>query len=371
MRCNAKPRLGDVVGDVETRSGETARMRIRSHLLLLAALALPGAALSQSLDLTINHTGLSIGDSRFVRGIRLNFRDRNLEEVIGINATIWYPYDDARGGIVNGLALGLPVTGAREIRGLGLGVFGVGAEGNFTGLGIGGFGVGSGGEVKGIMIGGFGVGSGGGVTGLTIGGFGAGSGGNVKGITLGGFGAGAGGNVSGFQFGGFGVGAGGNVTGISIGGFGAGAGGHVKGLTIGGFGAGAGGDVTGITIGGFGAGAGGTLRGLVIGGFGAGAPTIRGIVLGGIGAGGHDVKGGILAPFYFKIESEDDGRGELGRVKGVTVSAFNHVKGQQFGLSLGLLNYAWEAHGLQIGALNYVRDNSRGKRLLPLFNRSW
>jgi len=131
----------------------------------------------------------------------------------------------------------------------------------------------------------------------------------------------------------------------------------------------AGGNITGITIGGFGAGAGGTLRGLTIGGFGAGAPTIRGIVVGGFGAGGHDVEGGIVAPFYFKIESERDG--ELGHVKGVSISAFNHIKGEQFGLSIGVLNYAWELHGVQIGVLNYARNNRKGLRLLPIFNREW
>src|SRR5688572_16118292 len=189
---------------------------------LVFAVVFPAVAAAQSLDLTINNTGLSIGDSRFVRGVRLNFRDRNLERVDGINATIWFPFDDARGGAVRGLALGVPLTGARSISGAGIGILGVGAEDEFTGLGIGGFGVGAGGDVRGIVIGGFGVGAGGSVTGLTIGGFGAGSGGTVKGITIGGFGAGAGGDITGLQIGGFGVGAGGNVTGISIGGFGAG-----------------------------------------------------------------------------------------------------------------------------------------------------
>jgi hypothetical protein len=67
---------------------------------------------------------------------------------------------------------------------------------------------------------------------------------------------------------------------------------------------------------------------------------------------------------YFKIEND-------GRVRGVSLSAFNHVKGQQFGLSLGLLNYAWEVHGVQLGVLNYARNNRRGLRLLPLVNRKW
>jgi hypothetical protein len=342
-------------------------MNSRARSLIVATLALPMVASGQSLDLMVHNTGLSIGDSRLVRGVRLNFRDDRMQRVVGVNATIWSPYSPARGS-VKGIALGLPMTGARRIDGLGIGLFGVGAEQDFNGIGMGVFGVGAGGNVTGVLIGGFGVGAGGNVTGVTIGGFGAGSGGNVKGVTIGGFGAGAGGNITGLQAGLFGVGAGGNVKGISFGGFGAGAGGNVTGITIGGFGAGAGGDITGITIGGIGAGAGGTLRGLAIGGLGVGAPRVRAIVLSVVGAGGHDVEGGILAPFYFKVE---DDNGEPGRMKGVSISAFNHIKGDQFGLSIGLLNYARELHGWQLGVLNYARNNPKGLRLLPLFNRAW
>jgi hypothetical protein len=276
-------------------------MSYRPSSLLAAALFVPGLLAAQSLDLTVRDYGISIGDSRFVRGVRLNFRDRNLERVVGINATIWSPYQPAT-GVVQGIALGLPATGARRIEGAGLAVLGVSAEEDFRGLGIGLGGVGAGGSAKGILIGGFGVGAGGEVSGLTIGGFGAGSGGNITGITLGGFGAGAGGNITGFTFGGFGAGAGGDI----------------KGITIAGFGAGAGGDITGFTFG----------------------------------------------PAWFKVNDD-------GRVKGVTLSAFNQVKGDQAGLSIGLLNYAWHADGLQIGVLNYVADNTKGLRLLPLFNRSW
>ena len=198
----------------------------RHSLLLVPALVLAPALAAQSLDLMVNNTGLSIGDSRIVHGIRLNFRDDRMERVVGLNATIWAPYSPAR-GTVKGVALGLPMTGARHIQGLGIGLVGVGADRNFTGLGLGGFGVGAGGNAKGILLGGFGVGAGGNVAGLTMGGFGAGAGGDVTGITIGGFGAGAGGNIKGLQAGLFGVGAGGDVTGVSIGGFGAGAGGNV------------------------------------------------------------------------------------------------------------------------------------------------
>jgi hypothetical protein len=372
-------------------------MPFRTRLFLFAAVCsvvAPIAASAQSLDLSINNTGLSIGDSRFVRGIRINFRDENLRRVEGVNITVWSPYEPARGE-VKGLALGLPLTGARRIDGAGLGIFGVSASESFTGIGFGGFGVGAGQELEGIMVGGFGVGTGGdlrgitiagfgagagsSITGLTIGGFGAGSGGSIRGITIAGFGAGSGGGLEGLTIAGFGAGSGGDVRGITLAGFGVGGGGHftglqiagigvgggggIRGVSIAGIGVGSGGDVTGISIGGVGVGAGGTLRGYAAGLVGVGAPRIRGIVTAGA-AGGHDVVGGVIAPVYFKIEND-------GRVKGLTISAFNHIKGEQFGLSIGLLNHAWELHGWQIGVLNYAANNPPGLRLLPLFNREW
>ena len=373
----------------------------RRTLAIALALIVPALANAQSIDLTINDYGLSIGDSRFVRGIRLNFRDKNLESVHGINATIWTPYEGGAGD-VTGLALGLPATGARRLTGAGIGIFGVGAEEDFTGIGIGGLGVGAGGDLRGIMLGGLGVGTGGNITGITIGGLGAGSGGNVRGITIGGLGAGAGGEISGltvggfgvgggggvrgisvgglgvggggditgFQFGGLGVGGGGQIRGISIAGLGVGGGGGMTGLQIAGVGIGGGGDVRGISIAGIGVGGGGSLRGIAVAGVGVGSPFVRAIVVAPM-AGGHDVKGGILAPLYFRIESEDDGDGELGRVDGVNVSAFNHVKGIQRGFAVGVVNYAWVLRGWQFGLINYAADNPPGLRLLPLFNRDW
>ena len=97
-------------------------------LLLLFVLAPLGTtsptALGQSLDLAIQGNGISIGDSRKTNGIRLNFRDRNLEHVNGINMTIWQPHEPAR-GIVRGLAIGLPMTGGRHVQGIGFGVFNI------------------------------------------------------------------------------------------------------------------------------------------------------------------------------------------------------------------------------------------------------
>src|SRR5437588_9396414 len=81
------------------------------------------AASAQVIDLTLNNVGIAIGDKPEMTGLRINYRDRHLREITGINATIWTPHDPAS-GTVNGIALGLPATGAGEINGLALAVLG-------------------------------------------------------------------------------------------------------------------------------------------------------------------------------------------------------------------------------------------------------
>ena len=127
-------------------------------MLVIVHAAIPGAVVAQGLDLTVNHVGLAIGEVPRVTGIRLNFRDRNLEYVRGLNATVWTPSEPMRGR-VDGIALRLPATGAAHIKGLAAGVLGVGARDKIEGIDIGGVGVGGGGDVVGLSIGGVGVGA--------------------------------------------------------------------------------------------------------------------------------------------------------------------------------------------------------------------
>ncbi len=192
-----------------------------AYLLPLAATLLAPPADAQRSDRSRTVSPICIGDCRRVLGLRLNFRDRNLERVDGINATIWTPYEPM-GGVVNGIALGLPATVAGDINGLALGILGVGAAGRMRGIGLSPVGIGAGGELAGIMIGGVGAGTGGRMTGLIVGGIGAGSGGGFTGIAIGGIGVGSGGNVRGLSIGGIGVGGGGNMRGIQLGGIGVG-----------------------------------------------------------------------------------------------------------------------------------------------------
>ncbi|MBC7841353.1 MAG: hypothetical protein H7099_03545 [Gemmatimonadaceae bacterium] len=339
---------------------------IRSSAALLGAalsVAIGSAAKAQGADSTSagarrTRAPISIGNYPRVDGVRLNFRDRRLDRVRGINATIWQPHEPATGA-VTGLALGLPLTGAGEIHGLALGMLGASASGTIRGIAIGGIGVGSGGGVRGLAIGGIGVGSGGDLEGIAIGGIGAGSGGNATGLVVGGIGAGLGGKLRGIAIGGIGVGAAGGVSGLSIGGIGVGTGGDLTGIMLAGIGAGAGGNVTGLTVSGIGAGAGGTMRGIGIAGIGIGAPKLVGGYLAPT-VGALDAHAIVIAPVLFRIEKG-------GSFRGGSLSAVNYVRGTQRGVSIGLVNYARSLHGVQIGVLNIIADQT-SHPFLPIVN---
>jgi hypothetical protein len=334
---------------------------IKKHLYVpvLMVFFLCSSLLAQSLDIPASTWGISFGNSKKFTGLRFNFRDSHVDEIKGLNVTLWTPKENEQSR-VTGISFGV-IPGGGTMRGLNLGIAGVGADKRLCGISLGLLGVGSGGEMRGIMVGGLGAGGGGNVTGLAVGGLGVGTGGNLKGIMFGGLGAGSGGNMSGIGIGLIGVGSGSDLTGLMIGGIGAGAGGDAKGIILGGIGAGAGGDFTGFGFGLIGVGAGGHLKGIAVGGVGAGAPEVTGLVIGGIGAGALDFTGAALALGFVKIDNN-------GMLKGGSVSAFNYIKGTQRGITLGIVNYAYELHGIQIGLINYVRDNPILFKIMPLVN---
>jgi hypothetical protein len=91
---------------------------------------------------------------------------------------------------------------------------------------------------------------------------------------------------------------------------------------------------------------------------------VRGVAIGGLAAGGQDVYGLTVAGAYLSIP-------ENGIVRGVAASAFTHVKGEQRGLSIGLLNYARRLEGVQLGILNYAGNRPAALRWLPVMNWSF
>lgn len=380
---------------------------LRAAALLAALCALPAIARAQD-DGPRTRYVISIGDHPRVDGLRINFRDREIDRVRGANVTLWRAYDDADLGRMSGLALGLPMTSTGDFRGIGVGVAGIAGEGDTrgiliggigaatsedaTGLIVGGVGAAAGGDLGGIAIGGVGVGAGGDLRGLVFGTVGVGAGGDIRGIAIGGIGAGVGGNVRGFVIGGVGAGAGGEIRGgalgivgvasggeargLMVGGVGVGSGGGVRGVAIGGVGVGTGGDATGLLIGGVGVGAGGAMRGIAIGGAGIGAgELIRGgafSVAGvgsprieGVAVGAHvrtvEMTGLAIAPAYFRAHPDAE-------VTGVLLSGVNIVEGHHHGLAISLVNYAHSMRGVQIGLVNVITENPAGRRWLPLVN---
>lgn len=317
---------------------------------------------------------LSIGNYPRVDGLRLNFRDSGLERVNGINVTAWSPYEPAS-GTVSGVALGLPMTGAANIRGLAAGVFGVAADHDISGIMLAPIGAGAGNRVRGIAIAGIGVGAGGSLEGIVVGGIGAGSGGDARGLILGGVGAAAGGNIHGIAAGGIGAAAGGSVQGLVLGGIGAAAGGSLRGLALGGIGAAVGRDLEGIGVGGIGIAAGGDITGVALSGIGVAAGSkIHGLAIAGVGVaaprleggiaallvGGKSVNAVVLAPAMFRIEPG-------GEFHGGSLSALNYIRGTQTGITIGLLNYARSLHGAQVGVINIVADQ-KAHPVLPILN---
>ena len=286
---------------------------------------------AQSLTLPAKTWGICFGNAPRFNGLRFNIMDNRIETINGINITAWKANDRNAGGRVNGISLGLlPYAG--DLNGIQVGLLGSGAKKNMRGINIGLIGAGAGSDMIGLNFGGIGVGAGKNMKGINIGLVGAGAGDDAMGINIGGLGIGAGNNLIGFNLGGLGVGAGDKVM--------------------------------GITIAGIGAGAGEQLAGLTICGLAAGAPTIKGLTVCGLALGGKNISGLSIALGSIQVRAE---KGD-GVYNGLAVSAFNFIKGTQKGVAVGIVNYAYRLKGLQIGLVNIVRDNPRGRTVLPIIN---
>src|ERR1041385_9155437 len=170
------------------------------------------------LNLGIHGTGISFGNSARWTGFRINFRDRGVQRIDGVNLTIWKAATNAnRHAVINGLAAGIIGPEGGRLSGVTLV-----REGEMDGINVGGMGLVADGAIRGINIGGLGAVADGGMTGLNVGGLGVVANGGMRGITLGGLGAVSNGKMEGIAIGGLGTVADGGMTGIAIGGVGPG-----------------------------------------------------------------------------------------------------------------------------------------------------
>ena len=321
--------------------------------------------------------GIGFGNSTLFTGIRFNWADKDTERLNGILFNFWQTKQMEGTGVANGVNLGIPIsTGNAKKNGVNVGILGMAAADRMTGINIGGAGVAAGDRLSGLNLGGLGLGAGGSVNGINIAGLGAGSGGNMNGFNFAVLGVGSGGNLSGINIGGLGAGAGGNVNGVSLGILGLGAGEDMTGFSFGGLGLGAGETMTGVNIAGIAAGAGEEIRGLNVAVVAVGSPSVKGISIASV-VGGIQVAGLTIAPAYLKVgqkadklESSQDPTSEA-EVKGVAISAVNHVRGKNNGVCIGIVNMTQGGKGVQLGLINYNASNPKGLRWLPVLNVSF
>ncbi|HSG27637.1 MAG TPA: hypothetical protein VLA34_04090, partial [Candidatus Krumholzibacterium sp.] len=139
---------------------------------------------NKSLDLAINGYGLSFGNSARMNGIRLNFRDEDVEEVNGLNITLWKPGHNRR-AVIRGISFGLYGPSACELKYLPIGLLSVEAECSIEGIALAGVATVSGGDINGIAVSGIATVADGTVNGIMLAGLANVSEGPMTGISVG------------------------------------------------------------------------------------------------------------------------------------------------------------------------------------------
>ncbi|NQT27172.1 hypothetical protein HQ585_17590 [candidate division KSB1 bacterium] len=271
---------------------------------------------SFAINLGIKNHGISIGNSRNWTGIRLNFKDQYVEEINGLNVTLWKAGKNPD-AVINGVALGILGPEAKELNGFALG-FGVAAR-----------------SISGTSIGILGLGAD-----------------NISGFAFGGLGIGCS-TFHGIGIGGLGIG-GNDMRGLFIGGLGFG-GDTIHGVGIAGLGMG-GEDLKGIFLAGLGLG-GNKVSGFAASLLGIGGNKLSGVAISGFGIGGSKLEGIFLTGVFLKAD----------QLK--YFGAAGYVKAKEMtGVSIGILNIANKLNGIQIGAINIAKNNPWPFKVLPFMN---
>jgi len=338
-------------------------------LLTLYLFTLVQGLSAQSLDLALNGYGLSLGNSIHFTGLRINAVDRQVERIGGLNLTLWNPGENpeavysglilgiigTKGRRIDGIALsGIGVNASERVRGIAVGTLGVGTR-SLTGIGAGLVMVDIRRRIRGIAVAGVWTGDSERLEGLALS-PGIAMAKAVRGITIAGLMAGGRQSFSGLALSSGGI-FGERFHGIGIGGLGGG-GKELRGLFACGVFLGCE-DLDGIacSLGGLG---GLRMDGVMLAGLGLGAKEqIRGIALGGAVVFAREATGltvGALNGLYIdRIDLED-------------FLHFNLANERFTGLSIGFVNYTAHLEGVQVGLVNYVGNNPRWLKLLPLVN---
>jgi len=301
--------------------------------------------------------GIGIGHVPRVTGLRMNWQDRDLDRVRGINLTLWRPAEGV-GGRVDGLALGL-MPAAGRIRGVGAGLVAVLGEEHLSGVQMAGLASVSGGTLRGVSLGGLAAIGGDRLHGFSAGGLAVIGAAGFDGAALGGLAVVAGERARGFSAAGLAAISEGSMEGAHAGGLAVVAGGPMRGVQAGGLAVVSGGPMRGIQAGGLATVAGGHMDGVQAGGLAVvGGESVRGIQLS---------VGKIQAATRLQGISLAGGWVDANEMTGLSGSTLNRF-GTQVGVSVGIVNWADELRGLQLGALNRAGNNPHPFRYLPLLN---
>jgi len=217
-----------------------------------------------SLDIAINHVGISIGNSRRLTGIRLNWRDEGVEYVNGINFTLWAPGQNPKAS-VNGLAVGVVAPGAARLNGIVLGALAIRAEQRLTGIGLAPLAVLSHGSVGGVNVGGLAVVADSNIAGISAGALAVMSRNAMTGVGVAGASVIASGGLRGAAIGGLATVVQRQATGVAVGGLAVVTEGPLIGVALSALGVATRGNMTGLSVGGLVSFASGRARGVHVG----------------------------------------------------------------------------------------------------------
>jgi hypothetical protein len=263
-------------------------MNRRLALVAALLLAIAAPALAGGVGVPTSRAGLGVGNLPEFTGLRLNFRDRDVHRVDGVNVTVWPADDRNRGAVYRGVGLNIVGNSGAEMDGVFVSLVGVSVREKARGVFVSGIGS-SGGDLDGVMIAGIGAGAD-----------------DLRGIAVAGLGVGCE-----------------DVSGIIVAGLGAGAE-----------------DITGIAVGGLGMG-GKDMQGIMVGGLGVGGETLRGIALGG-GVGVDEVQGLALSLAYqrtTRLVGVSTGiYNRADEARGLMIGLFNTADSLH-GVQIGLLNH--------------------------------
>lgn len=109
----------------------------------------PTSTKTNSFNFPAKRYGISLGNSSVFSGIRINFADKKVKEINGLNLTFWVKRAQNMDAISNGLNIGIVPTSGK-MNGLNIGLLAAGFSKMSNGITVGGYVVGCSGNLNGI-----------------------------------------------------------------------------------------------------------------------------------------------------------------------------------------------------------------------------